>query len=287
MTVHQRSMLKAMKRFISAFIIFVNVVEIFLIAKRRHRITSYESLLLSLSFADLLVGVSVLIYNNNRIVENIFWCVIMSSLWHLAILTIDRALSVVYPFKHKRWVNRKRIATCIVALWIVSLAMGLPMVLALKRSVYKTIFGYCMLNLSILMAFSYGIIIYIAVIRRRKRLPVSTTIRSIQQGTDLRKDLRLVLMCFVVVLSYTALTFPFVIKVITHSQNTSKEKPAFIANSVTNSLVYFFWKFLERRASRGKIRSKTNDIQNEKEERHCEGGTQNTDDKIRVIETKL
>ena len=279
--------METIKLFISAFIIFVNVVEICLIAKRRHRITSYESLLLSLSFADLLVGVSVLIYKSDEIVEKIFWCVVMSSLWHLAILTIDRALSVVYPFKHRRWVNRKRIAVCIMAIWVVSLAMGVPMVLALKNSVYRTVFGYCMLDVSILMAFSYGIIIYIAVIRRRKRLPVSTTNRAIQQVTDLRKDLRLVLMCFVVVLSYTALTFPFAVKVLRHSQDTSKEKRAFIVNSVTNSLVYFFWKFSEKRASCGKIRSNTNNIQNGKEERHREGTSQNPDNQNHVIETKL
>lgn len=268
--------MEAIKASISALIILVNIVEMYLIAKRRHHITSYESLLLSLSFADLLVGLSLLFHEGNLLVEAMFWCVIESSLCHLATLTIDRALSVVYPFKHRQWVNRKRIIICIIWIWVFSFAVGIPMVYGLKTSTYKTIFGYFMLDVSVLMVFSYGIIIYIAVIRRRKRLPASTTNCSIQQGTDLWKDLRLVLMCFVVVQSYTALTFPFVVKVLAHSESTATEKRAFVFNSVTNSLVYFFWKYLERRASYRKTHSGANEIQNVNKERHCEGAKQNS-----------
>ena len=253
---------------VPALIIIVNVSEIYLIAKRRCHITTYEALLLSLSVADLLVGVSTIVVaagiakkkNLLAIIGSpMFYFTLMSSLLHLSTLTIDRAIAVAYPLKHRYWVSKTRIVICIISLWVFSLAVSLPLVLTYNVSAYKKIvFGYFMLVESVVMVVSYAIIIYIAVIRRRQRLPTSTGNRSNQQGHDMRKDLRLVFMSFTVVLSYTCLTFPFAVKTVTHRVPNYYEKLAFVINSVMNSLVYFFWKFMEQRAARRRKQSDRN-----------------------------
>ena len=250
---------------VSALLIIVNLIEIYLIAKRRRHITTYEALLLSLSFADFLVGVSTVVFTAgggqhkftlDDIGSPLFFFTLMSSMLHLSTLTIDRAIAVVYPLKHRYWVSKTRIIIFIISLWVFSLAISLPLVLTHRISTYKkTVFGYFMLVQSGVMVVSYAIIIYIAVIRRRKRLQTSTGNRSNQQGNNMRKDLRLVLMSFTVVLSYTCLTFPFVVKTVTHRVPNYYEKLAFVINSMMNSLVYFFWKFLEQRAARSRKRS--------------------------------
>ena len=261
---------------VSALIIIVNLIEMYLIAKRRRHITTYEALLLSLSTADFLVGVSTLVFTVGRnksisaailISSQTFYLTLASSLLHLSALTIDRAIAVAYPLKHRYWVSKTRIVICIISLWIISLVFSLPLVFMHNVSTYKkTVLGYFMLIVSGVMVVSYAIIIYIAVIRRRQRLQTSTGARSNQQGNDMKKDLRLVLMSFTVVLSYTGLVFPFVIKMIevnaknktTQRGANNNEKLAFITNSVMNSLVYFFWKFLEQRAARKRKRSEKN-----------------------------
>ena len=253
---------------VPALIIIVNLIEIYLITKRRSHITTYEALLLSLSTADFLVGVSTLVVvtgigKNKPLLATIgspmFYFTLMSSLAHLSILTIDRAIAVAYPLKHRYWVSKTRIVIIIISLWIISLVISLPLVLMHDYSTYKKfVFGHFMLVESGVMVVSYAIIIYIAVIRRRQRLQTSTGNRSNQQGNDMRKDLRLVLMSFTVVLSYTCLTFPFVVKTVTHRVPNYYEKLAFVINSVMNSLIYFFWKFLEQRAARRRKRSERN-----------------------------
>lgn len=253
---------------VSAVIIIVNIIEIFLIAKRRRHITTYEALLLSLSVADFLVGVSTVVFTIGQnksmsaailVGSPMFYFTLMSSLLHLSTLTIDRAIAVAYPLKHRYWVSKTRIVLCIISLWVISLAFSLPLVLMHNVSTYKKIvLGYFMLVVSGVMVISYAIIIYIAVVRRRQRLQTSTGAWTDQQGNDIKKDLRLELMSFTVVLSYIGLTFPFVAKIVTQRKSNYYEKLAFIINSVMNSLVYFFWKFLEQRAARRRKRSEKN-----------------------------
>ena len=253
---------------IPALIIIVNLIEIYLIGKRRHHITTYEALLLSLSVADFSVGVSTVVFTVglNKSISTVklisspvFYCTLMSSLLHLSALTIDRAVAVVYPLKHRYWVSKTRIFICIIALWIISLVISLPLVLEQNVSSYKKIvFGYLMLVESGVMVVSYAIIIYMAVIRRRKRLKTSTGNRSSQQKKDMKKDLRLVLMSFAVVLSFSGLTFPFVVKIVANRKPNFDEKLSFVINSMINPLVYFFWKFLEERAARRRKESERN-----------------------------
>lgn len=253
---------------VSAVIIIVNIIEIFLIAKRRRHITTYEALLLSLSVADFLVGVSTVVFTIGQnksmsaailVGSPMFYFTLMSSLLHLSTLTIDRAIAVAYPLKHRYWVSKTRIVLCIISLWVISLAFSLPLVLMHNVSTYKKIvLGYFMLVVSGVMVISYAIIIYIAVVRRRQRLQTSTGAWTDQQGNDIKKDLRLELMSFTVVLSYIGLTFPFVAKIVTQRKSNYYEKLAFIINSVMNSLVYFFWKFLGQRAARRRKRSEKN-----------------------------
>ena len=250
---------------VSTLLIIVNLIEIYLIAKRRRHITTYEALLLSLSIADFLVGVSTVVstagagQNKSTLTaigSSMFFFNIISSQLHLSTLTIDRAIAVAYPLKHRYWVSKTRIVIFIISLWVFSLAVSLSIALTHNVSTYKkTVFGYFMLVESGVMVVSYAIIIYIAVIRRRQRLQTSTGNRSNQQGNNMRKDLRLVLMSFTVVFSYSCLIFPFAVKTVTHRVPNYCEKLAFIINSVMNSLIYFFWKFLEQRAARSRKRS--------------------------------
>ena len=261
---------------VSALVIIVNLIEMYLISERRRHITTYEALLLSLSAADFLVGVSTLVFTVGRneaisaaisIGSQMFYSTLTSSLLHLAALTIDRAIAVAYPLKHRYWASKTRIAISIILLWIISIAFSLPLVFMHDVSTYKkTVLGYSMLVVSGVMVISYAIIIYIAVIRRRQQLQTSTGNRSNQQRNEIQKDLRLVLMSFTVVLSYTGLTLPFVIKIIevnaknktTQRGSNYYERLAFITNSVMNSLIYFFWKFLEQRTARKRKRAEKN-----------------------------
>ena len=234
---------------VSSMVIIVNVIEICILVRKRRHLTNYERLLLSLSAADFLVGLTFLVsqavrferINQNIVGWVVFWYSITTSLFHIVLLTIDRAIAVVYPLKHRMWITTKFMKISIGAIWLSSLAILTILTFNTTRQISKTVLGY-LINMTIwILVIVYSVIIYKAVIKRHRSRQLNSSASSFS-----RRDLNLVIISILIAATFTAFTMPFAIKSMTHQRESFVDTLIIVLNSFTNPTIYFFWTFLQR-----------------------------------------
>ncbi|XP_044579673.1 alpha-2B adrenergic receptor isoform X1 [Cotesia glomerata] len=107
--------------------------------KRLQNVTNY--FLMSLAITDLMVAILVMPLGILTLVRGYFplspiWCLAWicldvlfctASIMHLCTISVDRYLSLRYPMKFGRNKTRKRVVLKIVFVWILSIAMSLPL----------------------------------------------------------------------------------------------------------------------------------------------------------------
>ena len=108
----------------------LNVVEIIIIAKIKRKRKIYEILLLSLLVSDCMFGlsnsfVSVLYVTSVCRFESVletaytsYLFFVLSSIFHLLLITIDRLVAVLKPVQHKIYLSRRKLYFFIAILWI-------------------------------------------------------------------------------------------------------------------------------------------------------------------------
>ena len=235
---------------VPALVVVINIIEIGILVRNRKNLKNYERLLLSLSVADLLVGItflaSVLVQFKRGSYTPIsvgFWYSITTSLFHIVLLTLDRAIAVLYPLKHRIWITAKFTKISIGMSWIFSLLTVTSSLLNRNKLVTKTVIGY-MTDLAIFMlVIAYSIIIYKVLIKRYRHGPLN---RSNSLVT--RRDLNLVVVSIFITATFAGFTLPFSIKTVTHNKENFVDMLVIVLNSLTNPIIYFFWMFLQRRA---------------------------------------
>ena len=124
---------------LSFLIIAVNVVVIVLFARRRPLRTKTNLLLVSLSVSDLMMGLLGIPMSTacNALVGDqsfsglcitsaaVYRFIAVSTILHILIITGERYVSVIYPFRYMSTVTKKRTVTLISCVWFFSLFMAL------------------------------------------------------------------------------------------------------------------------------------------------------------------
>lgn len=113
---------------IGTITILLNLLEITLICKVKKKLKTYEQLLLSLAASDILVGVSSVVFGSLHshvsatISRQIFTFMVsftfVASLLNLLLIGVDRLAAVRFPFKHRVWVQNRKVVKAIVGIWV-------------------------------------------------------------------------------------------------------------------------------------------------------------------------
>ena len=105
----------------------LNVIEIIIIARIKKR-KKYEVLLLSLSLSDCLFGIANVILAS--VYRSLLECshilhlfFVLTSMFYLIIMSIDRVIAAVKPFKHKLLFTQRRIYIIIAISWSLTLVV--------------------------------------------------------------------------------------------------------------------------------------------------------------------
>lgn len=128
--------------------VFGNILIILSVYKERSLQTATNYFIVSLAFADLLVAaavmpfaVYVLVNVNWELSETLcdFYIAVdvtcsTASIFNLVAISIDRFIAVTQPIKYSKHKNSKRVALTIVIVWVVSAAIGSPIMLGLNTS---------------------------------------------------------------------------------------------------------------------------------------------------------
>ena len=133
---------KSIELSLGVLIAILNLVEIIMIAKIKRKRKLYEILLLSLSVSDFMFGISNVFVNifflagacgNKHFVEAAFTTYlffVLTSIFHLSFITLDRLIAVLKPLQHKLILSRKRVYIFLILLWILSVAISASLQIA-------------------------------------------------------------------------------------------------------------------------------------------------------------
>ena len=134
----------------AAAVALLNIFELYLlyqVRKRKH----YENILISLSFADLLFGVSnVLVctvfladvekHDVLQIFNTTFLFFVVTSILHLFLINFDRLWMISKPIKHKIYFTSQRVKQALAVLWVLSIVVSVSLLLANEyTSTFKTV----------------------------------------------------------------------------------------------------------------------------------------------------
>jgi histamine receptor H3 len=114
--------------------VFGNFIVILCFMKFKHIRTNTNYYILSLSIADFLIGIIIPFYAH-KMFNNGYWYFgfIFCRLWliidyvagtasvlQIVVISLDRFISVVFPFKYRQWSNRKIIFLNIFLVWVIA-----------------------------------------------------------------------------------------------------------------------------------------------------------------------
>ena len=123
---------KSIELSLGVLIAILNLVEIIMIVKIKRKKKQYEILLLSLSVSDFMFGMSNIFVNifflegacsNEHLLETAFTTYVffvLTSIFHLSFITVDRLIAVLKPLQHKIVFSRKKVYIFLVLLWILA-----------------------------------------------------------------------------------------------------------------------------------------------------------------------
>ena len=127
---------KSIELSLGVLIATLNLVEIIMIVKIKRKKKLYEILLLSLSVSDFMFGISNIFVNifflagactNEHLLETgftLYVFFILTSIFHLSFITVDRLIAALKPLQHKIILSRKRVYTFLILLWIVAVMIS-------------------------------------------------------------------------------------------------------------------------------------------------------------------
>ena len=117
-------------------IAILNLAEIIMIAKIKRKKKIYEIVLLSLSVSDCMFGLSNVfvsipyiasICRFQDLVETtytLYVFFILTSIFHLLFITLDRLIAILKPLKHRTCLSRKRFYMYLAILWILAVMIS-------------------------------------------------------------------------------------------------------------------------------------------------------------------
>lgn len=244
----------------------LNVAEAAMIVIKR-KFQPFQRILLSLSFADILVVLLYVIqkfyekyYNKHIYDEEIDHLIrqpievfsVMSSITNIIVLGIDRLIAVRYPLKHRIWMTNKRINMYIAGAWFGSIALSvLSNINRFAEPDDKTyqakltadrIFAGLLFSSGLIITVIYALIIA-RVVRQRK---IGSQMRK--SGAANRSDETAVtITCVLVVVAFSICSYPFAIDKLLNEKGPVIPIKTILLNALLDPLVYFFMGYLKRK----------------------------------------
>lgn len=175
----------------------------------------------SLTAADFLSSILTILWGVEifpskmfrRIYHSIFWMSVQVSFYTVFMMSVERYIAVLYPFKKRLMVTKKRVLVCIASTWLFSAtSSGLIVIRSIQ---YKVQFGlYSLFDLAIIGVAALYIKIIIALKKisketRRKNQPGMTNGRNSLKTKKIKEDHRLltVVSIIVAILFFTVLPY--------------------------------------------------------------------------------
>ena len=176
---------------VMAFLIIVgNSLTIATLLRKTFRKRS-QFLLISLAFADLLVGCATTLYVIVQcrffalsFVLNIFDMTVgLSSIFHLAVISLERLHATLRPFRHRQ-LSLKAYWVAVATPWILSLSVGIPVSILARFKVIMQQKVLIVLIISLITPLLITCFSYLVIWRSRKKR--ISTVRSFRQNQEAR-----------------------------------------------------------------------------------------------------
>ncbi|XP_065063589.1 somatostatin receptor type 5-like [Rhopilema esculentum] len=270
--------------FIAVLAVILNIIEIYLILKKRHHATNFEVVLFNLAVADLLTGVGFFIVTSistymyvgqilsNRLLAPSFAIMalsISSSIFFVIFIGIERLIAIKLPIRHRMWhAKRSTIFKWAALAWVFTVIMTAVSLTADQmiqkdkqgffisvgsRNLALFIASYMTLG-SIIVLVIYCWITYLVLKRRSKFLAFDKTDleRDKNMVVALQKEKATIIVCALVVATFLACNVPIIVGFYKNELN-AVEANLVNFSSVVNPLVYFFKGYIEDYFSKAKL----------------------------------
>ena len=122
---------------------------VFLVTKNRCLHSSANWFVLSLAVADFIVGIAVFPSSyfcnkyfmacNSRVYMAFFWFFLHSSVTNLCVLTWDRYMAIVHPFRYHDSLTKRRPGMVILISWLIPFAIALSLLVGIYATQTKTV----------------------------------------------------------------------------------------------------------------------------------------------------
>ena len=264
---------KSMELPLGIIVALLNIIEIILILRLKRK-KIFEIVLISLSVADLLFGLSnasicVVFFARWRD-ESVFdatftsyFFFVLTSIFHLIFIAIDRLSAIVRPIRHKVLMTRKKVYIILCAVWIAAVTTTLALYLSNDREYpYQKqsnkrkwqrrnqttsqnqlttmgetyhIFMQQLLSYFILVADSSLIILYAIIVHRmhsKEKINIGVRNRSVTQH-------KASWLCIFVGTSFVVFTLPYAASRLA-GKTWGWPNLVLASNSGINSVIYFF-----------------------------------------------
>ena len=251
----------------AAFIL--NIIEIILIIRMRKGWKPFEKMILSLSFADLLVATVTITYyvlwlcdvsiGGHKLLQRHFVLLLIFSeeysLLHILAITIDRFYAIKYPIKHNIKMKGRLPNIIIIAVWVCVALLSSTMVtvLLITMDVFNILakaYSVIVIALGICYALAYYhmfdfILSHSATVHNIPKCQI----RDVLQQDGCKKERAIFLTSNLVMLSYIICMYPISIEMLIRktTENISLATQLFlVTNSLLNPVVYFFKGYCDR-----------------------------------------
>ena len=248
------------------FIVIVfNVAEILILKKKGRKRKILENLILSLSWADLFVGLTYIIYgickiiliyhptsSTLQVIMNLaklgLSFTIVASVLHLIVIAIDRFYAIQCPFEYRVVMRKKRIVVMIITIWIssivaIALIVLLPFAMNLPPAKIGTFQAWLIFTTAAAMILVYGYLAYYLFSRYQRILAKGN---CCYQGKtisyhDQKRDINF---CICIVVAFILCCFPSAVAWLLPQSVTLLDaigKELLVSNSFINPILYL-WK---------------------------------------------
>lgn len=262
---------------VGAIAFALNIAETILILRMRKRWKPFDKLLLSLSFADLLVAISTVIFcilwlldvsvKGHQFSNEYFLLVLMSSedysLLHILAITVDRFFAVKYPLRHSMRMQGRLPVAMIAAIWISVVSINVIIITVAIKAHEKVLLTIKVFSVSlILLGICYAIAYWhmfkqvLTQARRRSKSYESEKnyrcqIKELLFQEKCKNERTMLMTCCLVLSSYIICMYPISVEALIAKSSIEVISPVsqllLLSNSVLNPLVYFFKGYRERR----------------------------------------
>ena len=241
-----------------------NIIEIIILLRKGKERTKADDIILSLSCADMLVGIVYLGTSSYilavgmqdadiiKLITGILHILCFNtSVLHILTIAVERFYAVRYPIKYRLVITKKITRRTITGMWALSMTVvacfAIPDILQSTNilGVYKGIF---ILVSGIVVVLCYGYLGY--VIWHRGKFIASSTARDETSHTRGQKQLRDTIFSYAIATTYIICSFPFAIELVLRVKDFRITELIIVVNSLIDPILYF-WKGNYEKCQRG------------------------------------